>query len=369
MTKIRFVRCDNLLLKRYYAPVLIELDLLRKMIPELPHKEEEAKRYLKKNPDLMLEFLQWYHPNDSDTVTDPKGKGRDNPQSVDIEDIEIQTEEDDSWRWLFSHFSEIEEYELVDFCEENSIEVSTFDSEESLEYEMVLIPEGEFMMGTLYEDEGAEDDEKPCHQVQITKEFYVGKYPVTQALWESVMDSNPSYFRGTNRPVESVSWFECVKFCNKLSELEGKETVYIIDGENVNCDWKANGYRLLTEAEWEYCARANQETLYSGSNNPNEVAWYSKNSGKETHPVGKKKPNGFGLYDMSGNVWEWCWDWWGDYSTENQSDPTGKSTGSYRVGRGGGWGVDPRDLRVSSRSRFGPAFRSYGLGFRLGLPR
>ena len=231
---------------------------------------------------------------------------------------------------------------------------------------MVLIPTSEFMMGALPNDKEAYDDEKPLHKVRITKDFYVGKYPVTQTLWESVMGNNPSYFKGANRPVENVSWFDCVEFCNKLSKLEGKELVYTINGENVTYNWGAKGYRLLTEAEWEYCARANQDTLYSGSNNPDEVAWYRENSGFKTYPVGQKKPNGFGLHDMSGNIWEWCWDWYGEYSTENQSNPTGKSTSSRRVGRGGGWRYSPRDLRVSNRVRHGPTYRFRDLGFRLG---
>ena len=237
------------------------------------------------------------------------------------------------------------------------------------QHELVLIPAGEFMMGALPDDGYAYDFEKPRHKVEITKDFYVGKYPVTQKLWEAVMGSNPSGFKGEDRPVETVSWFDCVAFCNKLSKKEGREAVYTINGENVSCNWNAKGYRLLSEAEWEYCARANQKFLYSGSNNPDEVAWSDDNSGKETHPVGQKKANGFGLYDMSGNVWEWCWDWYGDYSTENQSNPTGAPTGSLRVFRGGGWYGDPRRLRVSDRDGNVPASRFKSLGFRLGLPR
>ena len=232
--------------------------------------------------------------------------------------------------------------------------------------EMVLIPAGEFMMGALPEDENAYYYEKPRHKVQITKDFYVGKYPVTQKIWEAVMGNNPSILKDPNRPVEKVSWFDCVAFCNKLSKQEGKQPAYTIDGYDVSCNWDANGYRLLSEAEWEYAARGGEYHLYSGSNSLDEVAWYDANSEKETHPVGQKKPNGFGLHDMSGNVWEWCWDWYGDYSTENQSDPTGAPTSSIRVIRGGGWHYAERDLRVSFRDRTPPK-RSFGsLGFRLG---
>ena len=125
-----------------------------------------------------------------------------------------------------------------------------------------------------------------------------------------------------------------LSFVINCSEQEGKELAYTIDGKTVSCNWNANGYRLLSEAEWEYCARGGEEYLYSGSNNPDEVGWYDSNSGRATHPVGQKKPNGFGVYDMSGNVGEWVWDWRSEYSTENQSDPTGPSTGSYRMYRG-----------------------------------
>ena len=310
------------------------------------------------------------------------------------------------------------------FSEEWSVDKShrrKYEEEESfegsLEHELVLIPAGEFMMGALPDDDEAEDDDKPHHKVKITKDFYVGKYPVTQSLWKAVMGNNLSEFKREDLPVEKVSWFDCVDFCNKLSELEGKELVYSFpekweelrvkylqhldaepeefgsdDEENrywdlyekleddltemsskISQNLGANGYRLLSEAEWEYAARGGEEHLYSGSNNPDEVAWYFDNSGDETprvgQPVGQKKPNGFGLYDMSGNVFEWCWDWFGDYSSENQSDPTGPSTGSIRVYRGGSWDNDPRYLRVSYRLGDGPADRSYGLGFRLGLPR
>ena len=243
---------------------------------------------------------------------------------------------------------------------------------ELLEHEMVLIPAGEFMMGALPDDGDARDNEKPCNKVEITKDFYVGKYPVTQKLWESVMGDNPSYFKGEDRPVEKVSWFDCVQFCNKLSEKEGREAVYTIDGENVSCNWNANGYRLLSEAEWEYCARANQTFLYSGSNNPDEVAWYDENSGDETHSVGQKKPNGFGLYDMSGNVYEWCWDWY-DFSIYGSHadrgtvrDPYGAKNGSSRVHRGGSWRSGAGFTRVSNRYYVTPDYEDVLLGFRLG---
>ena len=237
-------------------------------------------------------------------------------------------------------------------------------------HEMVHIPAGNFMMGALEDDEDADDAEKPRHKVTLTRDFLMGKYGVTQALWQSVMGSNPSYFKGANRPVEQVSWFDVVDFCNKLSKREGLAPAYTINGENVTCNWTANGYRLPTEAEWEYSARANESYKYSGSDNVDEVAWYSGNSGHKTHPVGLKKPNGFGLYDMSGNVWEWVWDWWSaDYSTESQQDsvenPTGNPTGPGRVYRGGSWYDSPEYVRTSARSSNLPALRDDFLGFRI----
>jgi formylglycine-generating enzyme required for sulfatase activity len=239
-------------------------------------------------------------------------------------------------------------------------------------HEMVQISAGDFMMGALENDSDAYVDEKPRHKVTLTRDFMMGKYPVTQALWESVMGSNPSAFKGANRPVETVSWFEVVDFCNKLSKREGLEPAYTINGENVTCNWKAKGYRLPTEAEWEYSARAGESFKYAGSDTVDEVAWYSDNSdtgnGCETHPVGQKKPNGFGLYDMSGNVWEWAWDFLGSYSSTSQTDPTGPDSGSFRMFRGGSWcygASSHRNTRVSSR--FGGKFtdRRIILGFRL----
>ena len=233
-------------------------------------------------------------------------------------------------------------------------------------HELVCIPKGTFEMGALKGDGDAWDYEKPRHQVTISRDLLVGKYPVTQGLYERVMGKNPSAFTGSTRPVENVSWYDAVSFCNKLSALEGREAVYTINGDDVRCNFGAKGYRLLTEAEWEYCAKSGQRFKYSGSDDVDEVAWYETRRG-ETHPVGLKKPNGFGLYDMSGNVWEWVWDFWGDYSSGTQVDPQGPTSGSARVRRGGSWNDGPESLRVSDRRGNSPVNRDYDLGFRLGL--
>jgi sulfatase modifying factor 1 len=261
------------------------------------------------------------------------------------------------WQGLYESGS----FESMEFRVLGDVEIENLSEGEKsfcvrMAKEMVRIPAGDF--------------ERNGVKVTLTRDFLMGKYQVTQALWDSVMGSNPSYFKGANfkganRPVESVSWFDMVEFCNKLSELEGLELAYTINGENVTCNWNAKGYRLPTEAEWEYSARGDEYHKYAGSDNVDEVAWYDGNSGDETHPVGQKKPNGFGLYDMSGNVWEWAWDWLGNYSSDCQTDPTGPDSGSYRMRRGGCWFDWVRDARVSIRTRRDPTIRVSSLGFRL----
>ena len=249
--------------------------------------------------------------------------------------------------------------------------------------ELVRVPAGKFMMGALEDDEDARPDEYPRHQVTLTKDFMVMKYPVTQALWEHVMGNNPSEFYGANRPVETVTWFDCILFCNKFSELEGFELVYTINGDDVTCNRSAKGYRLLTEAEWEYSARGGEYHKYAGSDNIDEVAWYGEDWDEgATHPVGLKKPNGFGLYDMSGNVNEWGWDRMeydqdksalvGDsvYSHDPVTDPFGSDVGLGCVVRAGCWGNDPDTVRTSyrhcnGRGGLNPLKKGRALGFRV----
>jgi formylglycine-generating enzyme required for sulfatase activity len=169
-----------------------------------------------------------------------------------------------------------------------------------------------------------------------------------------------------------VSWQEAVEYCNKRSVKEGLTPAYSGSGNEIRCNLSASGYRLPTEAEWEWAARGGGkdplEYTYSGSNSADAVAWYDGNSGNTTHPVGAKRPNSLGLYDMSGNVWEWCWDWFGSYSGNAQTDPTGVASGSYRVLRGGGWYFSAGSPRSADRGGGTPTNRGVDLGFRVVRP-
>jgi len=235
--------------------------------------------------------------------------------------------------------------------------------------DMVLVEGGTFRMGST----GGDDDEEPVHSVTVSS-FYLSKYEVTQGLWKEVMGNNPSntnYGIGNSNPVNNVSWYDAVRFCNKLSERDGLDPAYRISGTDVRCDWSKNGYRLPTEAEWEYAARGGNKSrgyTYAGSNSIGDVAWYHTNSRGNTHPVGQKRPNELGLYDMSGNVWEWCWDRYGSYSRGSQTDPRGASSGRGRVFRGGGWGYGASCCRAAFRGINDPTDRDGNLGVRAARP-
>ncbi|MGM9712614.1 MAG: bifunctional serine/threonine-protein kinase/formylglycine-generating enzyme family protein [Prevotella sp.] len=216
---------------------------------------------------------------------------------------------------------------------------------------MMPVQGGTFTMGATSEQQSPDSDEKPTHRVSLSS-YYIGKYEVTQALWKAVMGSNPSKWKGDNLPVEQVSWDDCQTFLRKLNAMTGKN------------------FRLPTEAEWEYAARGGNRSRgyqYSGSNNLSNVAWYDDNSGSKTHPVGTKAPNELGIYDMSGNVWEWCQDWYGNYTSSAQTNPTGSSSGSCRVDRGGSWLSHAWDCRVAYRLDDAPDNGSINLGLRLAL--
>ncbi len=202
-------------------------------------------------------------------------------------------------------------------------------------FNMLPVQGGTFTMGATPEQgDDAGNGEKPAHEVTVS-DFYMGDTEVTQELWKAVMGSNPSLFKGSDLPVEFVSWDDCQEFIQKLNALTGRT------------------FRLPTEAEWEYAARGGNKSMgykYAGSNDIDEVAWYGGNSGGKTHPVKGKMPNELGLYDMAGNVYEWCQDWYGDYSSNAQTNPQGAGKGSFRVLRGGSWFYYyARDCRVSCR--------------------
>ncbi|MBR6980466.1 MAG: formylglycine-generating enzyme family protein [Prevotella sp.] len=248
---------------------------------------------------------------------------------------------------------------------------------EKLVNNMVPIEGGTFNMGTSIgpekdkkdkkgmkiqkgkKDDKVDEDEGPVHQVTISS-FSLGRYEVTQEQWEAVMGENPSYFKDGNLPVECVSWEDCQEFITKLNEKTGKQ------------------FRLPTEAEWEYAARGGNISKgynYAGGNDLDSVGWYEKNAyGRHwsnanygTHPGGQKKPNELGLYDMSGNVWEWCSDFYGDYGSSAQKDPTGATKGNFRVCRGGCWFDKSKDHRVANRYYWFPDNRYYFVGLRLAL--
>jgi formylglycine-generating enzyme required for sulfatase activity len=217
---------------------------------------------------------------------------------------------------------------------------------------MVYVSGGTFTMGATSEQgSDAYDYEKPTHSVTLSS-YYIGKYEVTQSEWMVVMGGNPSYFKGDDRPVENVSWDDCQTFISRLNSLTGLS------------------FSLPTEAQWEFAAgsgNSNRIYKYSGSSNVSDVAWYDDNSGGTTHDVGKKSANELGLYDMSGNVWEWCRDWYGNYSSNSQTNPTGPYNGSCRVLRGGSWRIIAGFCRVPARGNFAPDYRYYDIGLRLVL--
>ena len=242
----------------------------------------------------------------------------------------------------------------------------------SIGMKLVLIPKGTFIMGSLVSEEGHEKNEGQ-HEVTIGKDYYLGVTEVTQGQYEKTMGTNPSYFQkqvpsyfqkqvirksdSSMYPVEMVSWEDAVEFCKKLSDLPEEKKAGRV-------------YRLPTEAEWEYACRSGSKSAYSfgdSSKSLGDYAWFYGNSDERTHPVGEKKANAWGLYDMHGNVWEWCSDWYDEYPKGAVSDPTGPKEGSYRVIRGGGWGYEAADCRSALRVRLTPVDRNRYLGFRLAL--
>ncbi len=267
---------------------------------------------------------------------------------------------------------------LLISCKEESS--SPAGSTHNVASDMVLVAGGTFTMG----DSSSVPFVLPRHSVTLDS-FYIGKTEVTQGEWKSVMSTNPIYFRsvGEDAPVENVTWYDCISFCNKLSIREGKTPCYSVSGKtdpaawpkdtatlnSVVCNFTAKGYRLPTEAEWEFAAKGgtlSKGFKFSGDSLVANSAWYFSNSGAKTHAAGTKTANELGLNDMSGNVWEWCWDWYGAYSSAAQSNPRGPAVASKRILRGGSWDSDENNCRAYHRANnYTPDYRYYDNGFRV----
>ena len=221
-------------------------------------------------------------------------------------------------------------------------------------FKMILIPKREFSMGNS--GEGTFRDEKPQNKIIFEQDFYACQYPVTQALWVFIMGENPSFFKGLSHPVDSVDWYECLVFCNRLSEISGRQPAYQINGTDIKCDWSSNGYRLLTEAEWEYIAKEGKVFTVAKSNSE----------------IGQAEPNHFDIYDMFGNVQIWCWDFYKEqvYQSREREEgiinPKGPETGVFRVKRGFGWNENKDNIRVSYRCYATLTDRYSFIGLRVG---
>ncbi len=249
-----------------------------------------------------------------------------------------------------------------------------------VDFDMVEVPGGKFEMG---DTAGVgRSDERPIQKVELSS-FLICRTPVTQKLWNLVMNENPSNYQGFELPVERISWYDAIEFCNKLSIMADFTPYYIIDEEKtdadnlnkndgkkwlIHCNRDADGYRLLTEAEWEFAARGGNNSNfynYAGAEQVNSVAWIKDNSAFKTHPVGQKKPNEIGLYDMSGNIWEWCWDWYDNYIEAELINPCGPKQGLYKIIRGGSWADNKNYQRVASRGKENPSGKYSSIGLRI----
>jgi uncharacterized repeat protein (TIGR02543 family) len=271
---------------------------------------------------------------------------------------------------------------LHDFSQPVTGNISLFAKWSELSPEMIRVPGGSFEMGS---DDLRDLSARPRRRVTVS-EFYMAKYLITQAQYVAVTGYNPSEFvynqEAFNCPVEYISWFDALEFCNKLSVIEGLTPVYTISNRTpasgypitdaeISVNWSASGYRLPTEAEWEYAAKGGPGLgpyyTFSGSNDADAVAWYNFGSASlpTTHPVGRKQANGLGIFDMSGNVWEWCWDWFDDYPERPETNPRGPDSGSGRVKRGGCWSLSTNVIRVAYRNFYIPSLSHSLLGIRL----
>ncbi len=361
--------CIQVLTKRYEK--YYSMDLLDEELNESERAIVEHKGYIEDFKTLrtyLHDHMLTIKPEDYDVVisqlieqvADTSEKAKDEPAKSDIKPESNKPKDNPHSQ---KHYALIcpkceAKYETGKFCiscgnpliniedfKKNQTPNNTFFTEtvNGVSFNMRLVKAGTFDMGA--------NREQPVHKVKISKDYYIGETVVTQKLWTAVMGNNPSKFKGDDLPVECVSWDDAQDFIEKLNRITKKE------------------YRLPTEAEWEHAAREgkNSRYKYSGSDRITDVAWCSENSGNATHPVGSKQSNSLGIFDMSGNVWEWCQDWYGHYSDSYQIDPGGTDRGSRRVNRGGSWYGDAGGCRVAYRGDDDPDYRDIYLGFRLAV--
>jgi len=228
---------------------------------------------------------------------------------------------------------------------------------------MIFVKGGKFSMGSRDNEQDRDIDE--MQRTVTVSSFYIGKFEVTQKEFEELMDINPAQFPGDLLPIENISWIYAIEYCNRLSMSEGLIPVYGFDGANITFDRNASGYRLPTEAEWEYACRAGRKSPFNtGKKITQNQANFNENLGI-TSPVGRYPPNRWGIFDMHGNVFEWCWDWYGIYRRDDINDPKGPETGSARVIRGGSWINEENALRSAYRNFFPPGAGNERIGFRL----
>jgi formylglycine-generating enzyme required for sulfatase activity len=271
-------------------------------------------------------------------------------------------------------------YKIMLFCFLSALCLCARAADAAAAEDFVLVKGGTFIMGSPA-DEPERGQDETQHRVTVN-DFYLARSEVTQREYAALMGNNPSESKGENLPVENVTWFDAARYCNARSEREGLNYAYTIDGETVTWNRDAGGYRLPTEAEWEYACRAGTATPFNvghtitdeQANFYNHYGYNNNSSGNviggyrgSTSPVNSFKPNPWGLFDTHGNVGEWCWDWYGEYGAGNQTSPAGPATGTYRITRGGGWNDFPKHVRSAYRSAMPPGNGVFNIGFRLAI--
>lgn len=242
--------------------------------------------------------------------------------------------------------------------------------------DMVKVEGGKFLMGSKDDNRIAENDEQKQHEVKVNS-FEINKLEVSVWEWKDYckktkqeMPLKPTWGWSDNNPITNVTWYDAIKYCNWLSKEDGLTPAYKLAGPNVICDFNSNGYRLPTEAEWEFAAKGgnkSKSSFFAGGNNSNDIAWFIKNSDRKPHSVGTKLPNELGIHDMSGNVWEWCWDWYNKdyYKIEDADNPKGPIRGEKRTVRGGSWDSQENYLRSANRISTSPDKTNEFYGFRI----